>query len=133
MRSRSGCRRGLLLLGLLVAGGWSLGCRSQVIPLPNGHRLARMHDETTAILYRDEEVTIPANVDGYRVEGDVVIGHVSTHGLDEDEVRISNPGYFILDTTNRETRQGLQKEEWNTLMSARGIKTAPDLAAPAFH
>lgn len=97
----------LLWLGLALTMIFNItACGDYSVRLPNNYELIRVYAGAVLIGAPEGGVRIEANIDGYKVLGDLVVGHV-TVAEHSPEKEMSKPGYFILNTKTHEVRQGL--------------------------
>ncbi len=76
-------------------------------------------------------VIIHANIDSYKVYGNIIVGHVSSEGLAPDEAAYSIPGYFIVNVENDAIKDGLDKKTWVNLLRKHGITEELHLHKPS--
>ena len=118
-------------LGFILAMLLSLtACGDYEIHLPGGYSLIRVYAGAVLIGAPEAGVRIEANIDGYKVLNDLVVGHISI-AEHSPEKEMSKPGYFILNTKTHEAKQGLEKKVWLDLMQALGITNEPSLGKPS--
>lgn len=120
--------RGLVLV-LTVAFGVS-ACSDYSIRLPNDYELIRIYAGAVLIGAPEGGARVEANIDGYTVIGELVVGHV-TAAEHSPEKEMSKPGYFILNTESHEVKQGLSKEDWFDAIKGLGITREPSLGKPS--
>lgn len=105
-------------------------CGDYSIRLPGNYRLTRIYPGALLINHPDRGIIVDANVDSYKVIGDYVVGHVSAADV-PPEKGYSKPGYFIVDTKEHRTRQGLDKATWLSELRRLGINEEPMLEKPS--
>lgn len=110
-----------------VAGGGSTMSGDYEISLPNGYSIIRESEGMVSVI-NTKLPDIEANVDGYRVYHNYMVGHVSKC---RDKSRHSQPGYFILEFYTGKAYQGLSKKQWLTMLRSYGIKQPPVLHVPS--
>lgn len=117
-------------LGLAVVYSLLSGCGDYSVHLPGGYFLVQVYPGAVLIDHVDRPIAIDANVDGYKVYGKLVVGHVSTP-KPPPEYPDSIPGYFILNTETHEVNQGLEKQVWLNSLRILGITSEPSLSKPS--
>jgi len=117
------------LLGLALALVLS-GCGDYRVPLPNGYELVRVYAGAILIADPTKALVVNANIDGYTVLGDLIVGHVALAEL-SPEREMSVPGYFIVNTATHEVKVGLEKQAWLDALLALGISDKPRLGTPS--
>jgi hypothetical protein len=105
-------------------------CGDYSIRLPGGYCLVRIYAGAVLISHGEKGVAIDANIDGYEVIGDLVVGHVIAADLPPEKT-FSKPGYFILNTKSNEITQGLDKKVWLDSVQALGVHGEPRLSKPS--
>lgn len=112
-----------LLLGVTACGDYS-------VSLPNGYTLVSVYSGAVLINHRNEGIAVEANIDGYQVIGDLVVGHsIGAELLPEKD--LSKPGYFILDTRTHKVIQALDRTAWLSNLTRLGISKVPVLNKPS--
>jgi len=82
-------------------------------------------------------VVIMPTVDGYAIQGQLVVGHVSAPNLPPDpdpprgNMLKSRPGYFVVNTQTREIKDGLDKKAWLEHLQTLRVKAEPNLKRPS--
>lgn len=121
----------LLWLGLVLTMVFSMSaCGDYSVRLPNNYELIRVYAGAVLIGAPEGGVRIEANIDGYKVLGDLVVGHV-TVAEQSPEKEMSKPGYFIVNTKTHEVKQGLDKKAWLDALKAQGVNSEPSLGKPS--
>lgn len=121
----------LFWLGLALMAAFSMSaCGDYSIRLPGNYALTRVYAGAVLINHPEKGVVIDANIDGYKVLGDLVVGHV-TVAEESPEKEMSKPGYFIVNTKTHEVKQGLDKKAWLDALQAHGIGNEPNLGKPS--
>lgn len=105
-------------------------CGDYSVRLPNNYELIRVYAGAVLIGAPEGGVRIEANIDGYKVLNELVVGHV-TVAEHSPEKEMSKPGYFIVNTKTHETKQGLDKKTWLDALQAQGISNEPSLGKPS--
>lgn len=98
--------------------------------LPNGYKLERTNSETVFIAGKDSWAVIGANIDGYRVINNFVIGHISKSQLPDESISEKKIGYFILDTKTGDIEKGMSKIKWDLSLRKKGIINTQLLRSP---
>jgi hypothetical protein len=109
-------------------------CSDYAAPLPNGYSLVSVYAGAVVISGPGEEHigVIGANIERYKVLGELVVGHVNMpEYLSPEEKEVSKPGYFILDTRTHEVKAGLDKKAWLDSLKVLGISSEPRLSKPS--
>jgi hypothetical protein len=120
----------VLALPILLIAQWRLFGGDYEIELPNGYRLVRVYGSTICLDKGIDQLLAPT-VDGYRVHGDIVVGHVSWDEHYSRNVSPSVPGFFLVDTKKGTLFQGLSEEEWLKVLKKHGITGSPQLRRPS--
>ncbi len=118
------------MLVLIVLIGGLLGCGDYSIRLPGGYSLVRVYAGAVLIHHPEKGIVVNAHIDGYKVHGELVIGHVLSAEL-PPEKDYSKPGYFILNTKTHEVKEGLDKQTWLNSLRTIGIASEPRLSKPS--
>ena len=105
-------------------------CGDYSVSLPGGYSLVRIYAGAVLISHAEKGVVIEANIDGYKVIGGLVVGHVIAAELPPEKA-FSKPGYFILNTQTHEIKQGLNKKDWLDSLQSLGIHGEPHLGKPS--
>ena len=105
-------------------------CGDYSVRLPGNYALTRVYAGAVLIGAPEGGVRIEANIDGYKVLNDLVVGHVIV-AEHSPEKEMSKPGYFILNTKTHEAKQGLDKKAWLNSLQAQGISSEPSLGRPS--
>jgi hypothetical protein len=105
-------------------------CGDYSVRLPGGYVLSRVYAGAVLINHPEKGIVVDANIDGYRVVGDQVVGHVTAADLPPEKEH-SKPGYFFLNTKTHEVRQGLDKKAWLESLESKGIRDEPTLSKPS--
>ena len=105
-------------------------CGDYSVRLPGNYALTRVYAGAVLINHPEKGVVIDANIDGYKVLNDLVVGHVSV-AEHSPEKELSKPGFFILNTKTHELRQGLDKKAWLDSLKALGTTNDPSLDKPS--
>ena len=114
----------LILMGQVMI----LGCRASDRRLIGEYRLLRIYGSAVALVYGSEETVVSANIDECAVAGDLIVGHVTKDGLSAAVAAVAKPGYFIVDTRDRNRiKVGLAREEWAQEIRSLGLTTEPVL------
>jgi len=105
-------------------------CGDYSVRLPGGYTLIRVYAGAVLINHPAKTEWIKANIDGYKVLNELVVGHViiAEHSPERE---MSKPGYFILNTKTHEMKQGLDKKAWLGSLQALGITDEPILSKPS--
>ena len=112
-----------LLLGVTACGDYS-------VSLPNGYTLVSVYSGAILINHPHEGIAVEANIVGYQVIGDLVVGHsIEAELLPEKD--LSKPGYFILDTRTHKVIQALDRTTWLSNLKRLGISEVPALKKPS--
>ncbi|HQY56972.1 MAG: hypothetical protein WBB60_00095 [Nitrospira sp.] len=119
-----------LIVFALLCSSFMVGCGDYSIKLPREYSLVRIYGGAFLIYHPDGKVAVDANVDGYKVYGTIVVGHVSAADL-EPEKSYSRPGYFTINTETRAIDAGLSKQAFLDSLHKLGIDTEPALLKPA--
>lgn len=120
-----------LWLGLALTTIFSMSaCGDYSVRLPNNYQLVSVYAGAVLIGAPEGGTRIEANIDGYKVLGDLVVGHV-TAAEHSPEKEMSKPGYFILNTKTHEAEQGLDKKAWLNALQVQGICGEPSLGKPS--
>jgi len=100
------------------------------VRLPGGYALTRVHAGAVVIHHPEKGIVVDANIDGYKVLGDIVVGHVIMADRTPDNA-YSKPGYFFVITKTHEVKQGLGKKAWIESLQKLGISSEPNLSKPS--
>jgi hypothetical protein len=100
------------------------------IRLPGGYRLTRIYAGALLINHPSRGIAVDANIDGYKVLGQYIVGHTS-QADQEPEKGYSKPGYFLVDTKAGSAKQGMIKQAWLDELRKVGITEEPKLEAPS--
>jgi hypothetical protein len=119
-----------LWFSLAVIAIMLTACGDYSIRLPHGYGLTQTHGGTVLIEGPDHRLVVGANVDGYGVLGDLVVGHVSLAEYPPDQ-EDSRPGYFILNTKRHEVKEAIEKNAWLDALRAAGVSEEPRLSKPS--
>jgi hypothetical protein len=106
------------------------GCGDYAIRLPGDYRLTRIYAGAVLINHPDRGIAVDANVDGYKVIGQYLVGHTS-QAEQEPEKGYSKPGYFLVDTKAGSAKQGMTKGAWLDELRRVGITEEPKLDTPS--
>lgn len=118
-----------LIVFALLCSSSMVGCGDYSIKLPREYALVRIYGGAFVIYHPDGKVAVDANVDGYKIYGTIVVGHVSASDL-EPEKSYSRPGYFTLNTETHVIDTGLSKQAFLDSLRKLGIGTEPALVKP---
>lgn len=122
---------GIIALSVLFVAQWMVFRTDYRIQLPNGYELVRLHGSTIVLDKPGPDCAcIAATVDGYHVQGHIVIGHVSDDPSYR-HVMPSVPGYFLVDTKKGTVFQGLSEAQWLKILKEYGIAQKPQLRRPS--
>jgi hypothetical protein len=129
---RAYCSKWLLLI-LIVLFSLTACSSDYEVPLPGGYVLVSVYAGAVIIGRPSEhEVVVDANVESYKVLGELVVGHVNTpEKLSSEEKETSKPGYFILNTKTHEIKVGLDKQTWLDSLQTQGVSSEPRLRKPS--
>jgi hypothetical protein len=105
-------------------------CGDYSVHLPGNYLLTRIYAGAVLINHPEKGIVVDANVDGYKVLGDHVVGHVTAADLSPEKEH-SKPGYFLLNTKTHEVKQGLDKKAWLESLQKIGINDEPNLSKPS--
>jgi len=130
-RSLTGLIAFLVLLPVAFYFWFLLFGRDYSISLPGGYSLIRVYAGAILMADKNHSKIISPNIDGYKVFGHIVIGHVSSDNLPPEEAADSQPGYFILDIQSGTVLQGLDEQRWLDLLQKYGITKKPGLHKPS--
>jgi hypothetical protein len=100
------------------------------VRLPGGYALTRVHAKAVVIHHPEKGIVVDADIDGYKVLGDIVVGRVIMAERAPDNA-YSKPGYFFLITKTHEVKQGLDKKAWLESLQKIGISDEPNLGKPS--
>jgi hypothetical protein len=100
------------------------------VALPGGYELTRVHAGAVVLNHPDKGVVIDANIDGYKIVGDIVAGHVVIAERAPDNA-YSKPGYFLVNTKTHEVIQGMDKARWLASLRKMGVTEEPQLRKPS--
>lgn len=106
------------------------GCGDYSVRLPGSYVLTRIYAGAVLINHPGKGIVVDANIDGYKVLGDHVVGHVAPADLSPEKEH-SKPGYFLLNTKTHEVKQGLDKKAWLESLKKIGINDEPNLSKPS--
>ena len=107
------------------------GCGDYSVCLPNGFSMVRVYAGAVHIGRPNHEgIAVFANVDSYAVLGDYVVGHVKLPKHDPER-SLSKPGYFVLNTSTGESRDGMGVDVWREELRRASLATDPLLEEPS--
>lgn len=121
--TRTGVVIGAVLVMYACGGDYS-------VRLPGGYALTRVHAGAVVIHHPEKGIVVDANIDGYKVLGDIVVGHVIMADRTPDNA-YSKPGYFFVVTKTHEVKQGLDKKSWLEALKKMGVNSEPNLSKPS--
>lgn len=105
-------------------------CGDYSVRLPGNYALIRVYAGAVLIGAPEGGTRIEANIDGYKVLGDLIVGHVTAAEL-SPEKEMSKPGYFILNSKTHEAKHALDKKAWLDALRALGVNSEPKLSKPS--
>jgi hypothetical protein len=120
-----------LWLGFVLTMVFSMSaCGDYSVRLPGNYALTRVYAGAVLIHHPESGVRIEANIDGYKVLNDLIVGHV-TVAEHSPEKEMSKPGYFILNTKTHEVKESLDKKAWLDTLRTLGVNNEPSLGKPS--
>jgi hypothetical protein len=127
----------VLLLGIVGYGVWTAAMLARyaiarggdyTIGLPNGYGLTRVYSDTVLLYGSTRQILIGPTVDGYQVQGRLIIGHA--RGTNDPNFPDAITGYFVVDTGTGKLQHWKDKESWLQALHRHGIFVTPDLQRP---